>query len=248
MAKQAIISDIHGNLEALTAVLEDIEGLGIREIICLGDLVGYGPDPVACLETVERYDATLLGNHELALSEGGQRFNARARRAIEWTGEELQRTERGQALFRQAAELPRTHSQDGVMYVHGSPQDPTNEYLLPKKAAQPGLLDPQFRLFERYCFVGHTHLPGVIEPGRRFERPADMLMNIFMLDEDSQAIVNTGSVGQPRDRDPRACYVTFDGDSVVYRRVEYDVEKTVKKIHANPVLDDWLGDRLREGK
>ncbi|MFW5857875.1 MAG: metallophosphoesterase family protein [Planctomycetota bacterium] len=248
MSKHAIISDIHGNLEALQAVLADIDSVDIRRIVCLGDLVGYGPNPVECLQTLERYRVTILGNHELALTEGGQRFNARARRAIEWTAKELQSTEEGKDLFAQASAFPRSHQQDGILYVHGSPCDPTNEYLLPKKASQPDLLLPQFEKFDRYCFVGHTHLPGVFEPGRRFEKPEEMLMNIFMLDADSKAIVNVGSVGQPRDRNPDACYVLFDGDSVVFRRVAYDVKKTAKKIKANPMLDDWLGDRLLEGR
>lgn len=248
MSKCAIISDIHANLEALTAVLEDIDAVDIRKVICLGDLVGYGPNPVECLETLERYRITLLGNHELALTEGGKRFNARARRAIEWTVKELKQTPEGKALFKQACALPPSVSRDGILYVHGSPLDPTNEYLLPKKSVQPAALEPQFETFARYCFVGHTHLPGVIERGCRFERPENMTMNIFMLMEGSKAIVNVGSVGQPRDKDPRSCYVIFNGDNVVYRRVAYDVDTTIKKIHANPMLDDWLGDRLREGR
>jgi predicted phosphodiesterase len=248
MAKIAIISDIHGNLEALRAVLEDIDAVGADTIICLGDLVGYGPSPVECLQTLSNYRVTILGNHEAALINGGERFNARARRAIEWTASELNQSEEGRELLKQASELPTSFRRDGMLFVHGSPRDFTNEYLLPKRASQPETLLPQFEAFDRFCFVGHTHLPGVFEPGCRFERPGDMLMNIFMLDPQSKAIVNVGSVGQPRDRNPDACYVVFDGDSLVFRRVTYAVEKVVNQIRANPELDNWLGERLREGR
>jgi predicted phosphodiesterase len=248
LAKWAIISDIHANLEALSAVLEDISNAGVNRIVCLGDIIGYGPNPVECLQLMDKFDVILQGNHELALLEGGKRFNARAKRAIEWTASELQKTPEGQSLFEKACSLPTQKEEDGILYVHGSPCDPTNEYLLPKLSLRPKLLEPQFEKFSRYCFVGHTHVPGVFEPDAKFERPDSMLMNIFMLDEDGKGIVNVGSVGQPRDRDNRSCYVLFDGDSVVFRRVKYDVESTVKKIYANPMLDNFLGDRLREGK
>lgn len=248
MSKVAIISDIHANIEALTAVLADIETANAQSIVCLGDVIGYGPDPIACLRTIKDYDVTLMGNHEYALLEGGTKFNARAKQAISWTSDILNRTEEGREFFEQAVDLPRKKEQEGCLFVHGSPCDPTNEYLLPKYSLRPKLLVPHFEKFERYCFVGHTHLPGVFEPGQKFVKPDDMLMNIFMLDEDSKAIVNVGSVGQPRDKDPRSCYVIFDGDSVVYRRVEYDVKKTAEKIMKNPQLDDFLGKRLLEGK
>ncbi|MHC4870763.1 MAG: metallophosphoesterase family protein [Planctomycetota bacterium] len=248
MSKVAIISDIHANIEALTAVLADIESAGVDRIVCLGDVVGYGPNPIECLRTIEKYDITLMGNHEYALMEGGTKFNARAKQAISWTNEVLNRTEEGCEFFEKACDLPRKKEENGCLFVHGSPCDPTNEYLLPKYSLRPKLLEPHFAKVERYCFVGHTHLPGVFEPEQKFVRPDDMLMNIFMLDENSKAIVNVGSVGQPRDKDPRSCYVIFDGDSVVYRRVEYDAEKTAEKIMKIPQLDDFLGKRLLEGK
>ncbi len=248
MTKLAIISDIHANIESLTAVLEDIENVGADNIICLGDVVGYGPNPIECLQTIEKYDVTLMGNHEYALIEGGSRFNARAKNAIMWTQKFLQSSEEGRKLFDIATSLPEKKEEEGCLFVHGSPCDPTNEYILPKHSLRPQLLEPQFEKFERYCFVGHTHLPGVFELGQKFMRPEEMLMNIFMLDENSKAIVNVGSVGQPRDKNPLSCYVVFDGDSVVYRRVKYDAEKTAAKIYENPALDDFLGKRIIAGK
>lgn len=248
MGRHAIISDIHANLEALTAVLEDIADNGVTQIICLGDIVGYGPNPLECLQALKNCAITILGNHELGLTEGGTRFNARARKAIEWTAEELRQTPEGEAFFNRACHFPTTYSIDGLLYVHGSPCDTTNEYLLPKLSKTPDVLERQFSKFNRYCFCGHTHLPGVMEPNRPFESPEDMLMNIFMLGNDSKAIVNVGSVGQPRDRNPNSCYVLFDGDSVIFRRVPYDTAKTAAKIRAIDMLDNTLADRLIEGK
>ncbi|MHC4887261.1 MAG: metallophosphoesterase family protein, partial [Planctomycetota bacterium] len=178
MGRHAIISDIHANLEALTAVLEDIQANGVNRIICLGDIVGYGPNPLECLQLLKDCSITILGNHELGLTEGGTRFNARARRAIEWTAQELQGTPEGQLLFERACNFPTEHAEEGMLYVHGSPCDTTNQYLLPRMTKTPKMLEPQFAKFTSFCFCGHTHLPGVMEPGRLFERPDDMLMNI----------------------------------------------------------------------
>jgi diadenosine tetraphosphatase ApaH/serine/threonine PP2A family protein phosphatase len=246
--KTAIISDIHGNLEALLAVLEDIEDQGIKRILCLGDIVGYGPNPLECLAMLDRFRVCLLGNHERALVNGTGRFNVRARRALEWTSQTLQSSPEGAALLARAAALSPWYEEDGVLYVHASPRDPLNEYLMPSAARDQARLALQFERFQHYCFVGHTHVPGVLERDKAFEHPKDMLMNIFMLAEGEKAIVNVGSVGQPRDHDPRACYVVFDGDAVVYRRVTYDVQTTVNKIRGILMLDNFLGDRLLEGK
>ncbi|MBN1256580.1 MAG: metallophosphoesterase family protein [Planctomycetes bacterium] len=248
LERHAIISDIHGNLEALRAVFADIETLDIDEIICLGDIVGYGPRPLECLRELEKFYITIKGNHELALAEGCERFNQRASRAIDWTLEQLNSTADGRDFLEHIDNLPKSHTEEGILYVHGSPQKPTSEYLLPLLSNHPDKLAPQFDMFDRYCFVGHTHVPGVFELGKPFVTPEDMFKSIFIMEKTSKAIVNVGSVGQPRDRDPRACYVIFDGDSVVFRRVEYDIEKTRQEIHAQPLLDNILGDRLVDGR
>jgi len=147
--RHAIISDIHGNLEALNAVLEDIEQHAVTRILCLGDVVGYGPNPAECLRAAQGFNVTLLGNHELALTQGPDRFNAAARRAIEWTRSELQKTAEGRELFLAASKLPTTHIFDGILYVHGSPSAPTTEYLMPNIARHPERILPQFRHFDR---------------------------------------------------------------------------------------------------
>jgi len=251
MAQQvAIISDIHANLSALKAVLEDIQRIGIKDVWCLGDIVGYGPQPLECYQLVmQTCSIVIKGNHELALLPGGgERFNSRAKNAIDWTRQKLASSENGSEILKKIADLPVSFHHDGILFAHGSPAEPTTEYLLPRDAANKAKMQRQFDLIEGYAFVGHTHFPGVIEQNEAFVRPEDMLANIYMLDYDVKAIINVGSVGQPRDKNPAACYVTFGGDSVVYRRVNYDVDATRKKIYMIPQLDDFLGDRLAIGK
>ena len=250
---KAIISDIHGNLDALQAVLADIEHLGIKEIICLGDVVGYGPEPRECLDIVNSISKfTILGNHEEAVLAGiPATFTQRARQAIEWTRKELLEDEREPASVRDARKkimqsFKIQHKADGVQYVHGSPRDPTREYVMPRDVIDKKKMGEIFACLQDYCFCGHTHTPGIFTISG-FTHPSDMF-DLYMLGTDEKVLVNVGSVGQPRDGDPRACFITFDGDTVVWRRVAYNVESTVKKIYAIPDLDDFLGDRLRDGK
>ena len=116
----------------------------------------------------------------------------------------------------------------------------------PKMSTTREKLEKIFSLIERHCFQGHTHVPGVFTSDNRFIMPAEM-NNCFVLGEE-KVMINVGSVGQPRDGDPRSCYVTIEDDVVHFRRVEYPIEKTAEKIHAIAELDNFLGDRLREGR
>ena len=116
---------------------------------------------------------------------------------------------------------------------------------MPKDARNPRKMGKQWPLFEHYAFNGHTHHPGVFEMEEGFTRPEDMLIPLnYLLDGNDKAIVNVGSVGQPRDRNPNACYVIFEDDLVIYRRVPYDVHKTRKLIYQIDMLDNFLGDRI----
>jgi diadenosine tetraphosphatase ApaH/serine/threonine PP2A family protein phosphatase len=250
---KAIISDIHGNLEALRAVLDDIDSLGIKDILCLGDVVGYGPQPRECLDIVQSISQiNILGNHEEAVLHGiPPNFNPRARRALEWTRKVLFEDE---TEPQETRDLRRKYllsfkiqlRVEGVSYVHGSPRDPTREYVLPRDALDKKKMKEIFAKLEDYCFCGHTHSPGVFVEDS-FTCPSDMF-DLYMLGTDEKALINVGSVGQPRDGDPRACYVTFDGDTVVWRRVEYDIEGCCRKIYSIPDLDSFQADRLREGR
>ena len=247
----AIISDIHGNLAALEAVLADIEKVGVKEVWCLGDVIGYGPQPIECFKlAVEKCSIIVRGNHEKALVTGAsERFTARARRAIEWTRRPTLGSQIGEEVLDAVQKWPTFFERKDIMFTHGSPRAPTDEYLMPRDARNQTKMGAQFERMKRYAFVGHTHFPGVIEEGEAFVPPEDMLGgNLYMLEYEVKAIINVGSVGQPRDRNPKSCYVTFDGDSVVYRRVEYDASRTRKLIYMAKGLDDFLGDRLLEGK
>ena len=247
---KALISDIHGNLEALRAVLEDIAQHDVEATYCLGDTVGYGPNPRECLELVMDCRITLLGNHDQAALFDPNNFNEKAERAILWTRAQLEAPAPNRAAMERRweflAEMPRTYREGDLLLVHGSPRNPINEYIFPEDIYNERKMDALFRLVERYCFQGHTHVPGIFTQALEFYSPEDV-GSVYPLDG-HKLLCNVGSVGQPRDGDPRACYVLLDGDTIKYQRVEYDVEATIKKIYAVPELNKTLGDRLRHGR
>ena len=248
--KRALISDIHANLEALEVVLGDIRSQGIKEIFCLGDIIGYGPNPCECLDHVIRSSQmTILGNHDQAALFDPDGFNPVALQAVYWTREQLEtRGNSGQINRRWdfLGELPRTHNEGQHLFVHGSPREPTNEYVFPEDVYNQRKMEALFSRFEQFCFQGHTHIPGVFTSDREFLTPEDISYQYRLGTE--QVMVNVGSVGQPRDNDPRACYVVLEEDLVTFRRLEYDVDRTATKIYGTPDLDDMLGDRLRTGR
>ena len=249
---KAIISDIHANLEAFQAVLEDIRQYDVDAIYCLGDVVGYGPNPRECIDLVmERCAVTMLGNHDQGAVFDPKGFNGVAERAIYWTRVQLEAPVPSQPAsdrrWEFLGECPRTHKEDDVLYLHASPRHPINDYIFPEDIYHQAKMERLFRLIDRYCFHGHTHVPGIITESLQFHAP-DEIDYCWKLDG-RKTFINVGSVGQPRDADWRACYVLLDSDNTVYyRRVEYDVEATIQKIYDEPELDDFLGNRLREGR
>ncbi len=273
--KFAIISDIHSNLEALQAVLADIEERGIKEVVCLGDVVGYGANPKECLDLVrERCRVTLMGNHDHALLFEPTNFNLPAERACFWTRQVLE-DERDRELrnlrWKFLGELPVRVKEGDVVFFHASPRRPMNEYIFPEDVfTNPQKVMANFdRLDARMCFVGHTHQPGVFVDDPYFDPPNELPDSPFYEVEEERAIVNVGSVGQPRDRDQRASYVVVfrspdalqvgtesmvatalscSVEQIEFVRVEYDIDRAVKKILAEPALDDLLGTRLYEGR
>lgn len=253
--RRALISDVHGNIEALRAVLDDIRAQGVSVIYCLGDTIGYGPNPCECLDIVMSVaKVTILGNHDQAALFDPDGFNPIAQQAAEWTRDQLEANGSASVINRRwdfLGELPRTHNEGIFLFVHGSPRDPTNEYVFPEDWYNPRKMEALFDRIGRYCFQGHTHIPGIFSPtstGRPFIEP-DQCDGVYQLSED-KAMINVGSVGQPRDNDPRACYVILDDERkiVSFRRVEYPLEETVRKIYSIPRLDNMLGDRLRSGR
>jgi len=250
--KRALISDIHGNLEALEVVLEDIRQQGITEIYCLGDIVGYGPNPCECIDLVMQCEVCLLGNHDQGALFDPEGFNSGAERAIFWTREQLENgtggPEKSAARWDFLGELPRNRREDGFLFVHGSPRNPLNEYVFPEDVYNQRKMEKLFALVERFCFQGHTHVPGVFTEDMRFLSPDEIGHQYEMTD--GKAMFNVGSVGQPRDGDNRACYCVLEDNhlQLTFRRLEYPFEETIKKIYDTPDLDNFLGDRLREGR
>lgn len=251
MTRTAILSDIHGNLAALEAVLEDVRTQVVDEIICLGDVVGYGPRPRECLDKTMEFAFTVLGNHDSSAIFDPEGFNSTAERAIFWTREQLH-TADTPALCRRRLEfickMPRVVQRDAQLFVHGSPRGPTTEYVFPEDTQNPRKMDKLFSLVTRVCFQGHTHVPGIFTSENRFIRSSDVSERFRLFDNVAKWMVNVGSVGQPRDGDPRSCYVIWDDNTVTFRRIPYDIEQTVREIEAEPELDDMLGYRLREGR
>jgi predicted phosphodiesterase len=247
--KRALISDVHSNLEALEAVLEDIRQQGITEIYCLGDIVGYGPNPRECIDLVmTKCSVCLLGNHDQGALFDPEGFNTGAERAIYWTRQQLETgnpVDNGRR-WEFLGELPRSRRENSVLYVHGSARNPLNEYVFPEDIYNQRKMEKIFALIDHLCFQGHTHVPGIFTQSLNFVSPEEVNHQYQFTKE--KTMVNVGSVGQPRDGDRRACYVIFDGEGIVFRRVDYPTEITRKKIHEIPDLDNFLGDRLLEGR
>lgn len=248
--KRALISDIHSNLEALETVLADIRSLGITEIYCLGDIIGYGPNPRECIDLVMNFQFCLLGNHDQGALFDPEGFNTGAERAIFWTREQLESgkgdPEANARRWEFLGELPRSKREGSLLFVHGSARNPLNEYVFPEDIYNQKKMEKIFGLIERHCFQGHTHVPGVFTQSMNFLSPDEINYEYRLGDE--KCMVNVGSVGQPRDGDNRACYAILEDGVLRFRRVPYDFEKTIRKIYEIPDLDNYLGERLREGR
>ena len=250
--KRAVISDIHGNLTALKVVLEDIRDRGIEQIYCLGDVVGYGPNPRECIDLVMDFDLCILGNHDQAALFDPEGFSSTAEKAIFWTREQLESRsdhvtiEDQQRRWSYLCELPRTHHEGDHLYVHGSARSPVNEYVFPEDVYNRNKIERIFGMIPKYCFQGHTHVPGVFTESFQFLSPQEL--NFKHALGDQKAMVNVGSVGQPRDGDPRSCYVIIEDDTLQFVRIEYPIQEVVSQIYAIEDLDNFLGDRLLEGK
>ena len=255
----AIISDIHANTEALTAVLDDIASRGASQTICLGDVIGYGADPEVCLDTMmEAADVTLMGNHDYAVLYEPNNFNIGAESACFWTREQLE-SETDKALRDRRwdflGDLEVKHLMEGeevgmgeLAFAHGSPRRPINEYVFPDDVYNnPNKIHGLFDRFSHLCFVGHTHVPGVFLDTPDFYSPEELDW-LYKVDPSRKALINVGSVGQPRARDERASYVLVEPGVVRFVRVPYDVAAACQKVYDIPELDDYLGTRLREGR
>ena len=238
-----ILADIHSNLEALTAVMDDAGDRGGFDVIwCLGDTVGYGPDPGPCLQLIRHHKVLgVAGNHDYAAvgKRSADDFNYAAKAAILWTSGQLS-TEETDFL----SALPTVVTTDPFTLVHGSLRDHLNEYLMAQESARATLelLQTQF------CLVGHSHHPFICR-----ENQGSPVFYQFTEDDicslgDERLIINPGGVGQPRDHDSRPSYAIYDSGPMTIRRhrVTYDIQRTQEKMRKAD-LPKYLIERLDHG-
>jgi len=220
----AILGDIHGNLPALEAVVRAIKLEGVDTILCVGDLVGYAANPTECIQVIRERGCTVVaGNHDFGAVDRVDLsyFNADARDAIEWTRQQLPETERAYL-----AGLPLTGQLDSICLVHSTPYFP-EEFAYIQTLYDASLAFS--KLEQNIAFVGHTHVPVIFVNSD----PLDyFLVSEFDVPNGHRVMVNVGSVGQPRDMDPRASYAVLDTDQrkIFMRRVKYDVEAAADRI------------------
>lgn len=256
--RRALIADIHGNSVALEAVLRDCEAQKVDEILCLGDMIGFLPDSINVIDLVRKScKFSLSGDHELslflheeiyarpAINKVAQNALNRQRLKPSWysSGEKRARWKWLQSLE------PKT-AYAGALFVHGSPRDPVMEFILPNDFESPAsqkILD-NFACFHGQCFGAHTHIPGVARSETEWQRPQEGGMT-FQLEHDRKIYVNVGSVGQPRDGDPRSCYVIWDDAQTTaeFRRVEYNIAKLRARFADVPEVNDFYFERLEKG-
>ncbi|MBA7473453.1 hypothetical protein ES707_08793 [subsurface metagenome] len=237
------MADIHSNLAAFNAVLDDMEQRGgVKEIWCLGDIVGYGPDPHECIERLQRYNhVCVAGNHDWAAigKVSTAEFNPDAALACQWTTRQL-----SQADIQYLEALPLSIDKDIFTLVHGSPREPIWEYVI-----STGIARENFNFFQSpYCLVGHSHVPLIFKEEDGSCTFSRLVANIGLALGESRLIINPGGVGQPRDGDPRASYAIYDSDTRIVKlyRIPYDVAATQDKMMVKG-LPVRLAVRLQQG-
>jgi predicted phosphodiesterase len=230
----AILSDIHSNLEALARALESLEGAEVDAIYCLGDIVGYNADPAQCVDLVREHCAGVVrGNHDAAVA------TDEAIDALPPDGQRAARHNRNCLSDDQRsylASLPPTMTVENCTFVHATPDAPAAwKRLTTYPAAQ-----QQFEYFDTdVCFFGHTHVPAVM---------ADTL-GVFQVRRGHRYLINVGSVGQPRDQNPKLSFGLFDTDTFEYRnvRLSYNIDGAAQKVRDTDALPNRLAERLHTG-
>lgn len=267
----AVFSDIHNNLEAFKTTLEDVRKQQVEKLYCLGDLLGYGPKPTECVDLMMKelkdgfVEVCLLGNHDQATLYDPEGFNQIAEDAVFWTREVLEsaRGPRANARWDFLGEIKREYKKGDFLFVHGSPRNPLNEYVFPEDIDDKRKMCSLFSLVPKYCFMGHTHVPGVFlnqceGEDYKYLSYADIEGNYGgrLPLGDRKLMINVGSIGQPRDQIPDSRYVVvqYDKDSidnyVEYHRVPYDVARTQDEIQQISALakHPFLWKRLEKGR
>lgn len=271
----AVFSDIHNNLEAFQTTLKDIQKQNVEKYFCLGDLLGYGPKPAECVDLMMKLckegkvEVCLLGNHDQATLYDPEGFNRIAEAAVFWTREVLEsaRGSKARARWDFIAERPRLYRlKNEFLFVHGSPRNPINEYVFPEDIDDKDKMKKLFALVPKYCFMGHTHVPGIFVDETNGDGRFDYLSFRDIVEQhggkfplgDRKLMINVGSVGQPRDLNPESCYAVVQYENgasdnfVEYHRTPYDVSKTQNEIQNIPALSRseyaFLWKRLGEGR
>ncbi|RJO65603.1 MAG: metallophosphoesterase [Candidatus Omnitrophota bacterium] len=242
--KYGIFSDVHGNLEALEAVIAAYQGESIDRYLCVGDVVGYGADPCKCIEKIKSLIpvTVVAGNHDWASIDlfSVAYFNPQAAKAIEWTRREL---DTAAEVFLRS--LPLVHTEEVFTLVHGSLDSPHDfNYIIDGYNAEQTFI----RMQTAVCFVGHSHVAGVFVKDAT-DRLSYLSEYPIEIKKGNHYLINVGSVGQPRDGNPRACYCVFDTDSrkLDIRRAAYNIRSARGKI-IKAGLPRFLGDRLLAGQ
>jgi predicted phosphodiesterase len=237
----ALFGDIHANLEALEAVLKDASEHGVSQYVCMGDVVGYNADPSACLEIVRAMNCpTVKGNHDedASGSHSLDSMNPVAAAALEWTRQQLTDEQR-----QWLARLRMVRQVSDFTVVHSTLDQPAHWNYVTNRFDAMSNFSYQFT---QICFHGHTHVPRVY---MKTDKVQEIFTDSVVIEDGAKYFINVGSVGQPRDGDWRACYVLFDLEHqmVVFRRVEYDIAETQRKILAAG-LPPMLAERIQEGR
>lgn len=246
----AIISDIHANLEALEAVVADIERHGVADVVCLGDIVGYGPDPIECLRRSMAWAVVVAGEFDRTLVEHDpDQWSEWVNGHIRWMQQRVYDSPDAELLFSTVRSFRERHDQLGCQFCHGMPSD-ARKFVFPEDIYDIRKMDRCAQEFDHVLFTGHSHIPGLfaltlatgweyieVSPGDEYD-----------VGDYAKLICSVGSVGQPRDGDERASFVLFDGCKIQFHRVEYDIAATIAKIKNDPDIDDMHGDRLPEGR
>ncbi|TET34971.1 MAG: metallophosphoesterase [Planctomycetota bacterium] len=239
--RYAILSDIHGNGDALDAVLEELEKENVDKYVCLGDVVGYGAEPQRCIEVIrEKSEATVAGNHDFATIEKTniEFFNAYAKEATYWTRRNLSDDDKEFLV-----NLPLVVDVDEFTIVHGTLYSPALfDYI---QTTFDAYLSLQV-LKKQICFLGHSHVPITFFMSDAITYSMEPKIE---LQDGTKVLVNVGSVGQPRDDNPKAAYAVYDSEenTIEVKRVLYDVDEAARKIR-EAGLPEVLGERLKYGK
>lgn len=242
----AIISDIHGNLEALDAVLAQIKDM---EVLCLGDIVLYGPDSIECVRRSHNWKSVVASPLDLAmLNHDPNQWNSEINRRIERTRQRFENASDANSLFQILTSYRSEHSSGGIWFFHGRPRD-IRDWIFPEDIYCTQKLDRAVDSTEFAFIGGGSHIPGIFRrstEGWEFSVPRNN--EPYHLEQNGKTIITVGSVGQPRDGDPRAAFITLDGATIVFHRVEYDMDVTITKIKDDPDNDNSHGDRLPHGR